>query len=126
MSLPKPARAAVVAEYGKPIEIRSCDGGRAAVFAPLETGRRADAVVRRLADGIALGLLAPNEQLPSESELEPGALLIRVDVASICGSEHARVPRDQAARSPLGGGLRRHAVTIRVCVRGHRDGRLDP
>ena len=33
------------------------------------TGRRADAVVRRLADGIALGLLSPNEQLPSETEL---------------------------------------------------------
>jgi GntR family transcriptional regulator, transcriptional repressor for pyruvate dehydrogenase complex len=45
------------------------DGGRAAVFAPLDTGRRADAVVRRLADGIALGLLAPDEQLPSETEL---------------------------------------------------------
>jgi GntR family transcriptional regulator, transcriptional repressor for pyruvate dehydrogenase complex len=45
------------------------DGGRAAIFAPLETGRRADAVVRRLADGIALGLLVPHEQLPSESEL---------------------------------------------------------
>jgi DNA-binding FadR family transcriptional regulator len=44
-------------------------GGREAVFAPLETGRRADAVVRRLADGIALGLLAPDEQLPSESDL---------------------------------------------------------
>ena len=45
------------------------DGGRAAVFAPLDTGRRADAVVRRLADGIALGILAPEEQLPSETEL---------------------------------------------------------
>jgi GntR family transcriptional repressor for pyruvate dehydrogenase complex len=45
------------------------DGGRAAVFAPLDTGRRAEAVVRRLADGIALGLLAPDEQLPSETEL---------------------------------------------------------
>jgi GntR family transcriptional regulator, transcriptional repressor for pyruvate dehydrogenase complex len=45
------------------------DGGRAAVFASLDTGRRADAVVRRLADGIALGLLAPDEQLPSETEL---------------------------------------------------------
>ena len=45
------------------------DGGRAAVFAALDTGRRADAVVRRLADGIALGILAPDEQLPSETEL---------------------------------------------------------
>ena len=42
---------------------------RAAVFAPLASGRRADAVVRRLTDGITLGLLAPDEQLPSESEL---------------------------------------------------------
>src|SRR3712207_5527990 len=42
---------------------------RAAVFAPLESGRRADAVVRRLIDGITLGLLAPDEQLPSESDL---------------------------------------------------------
>ena len=45
------------------------DGGRAAVFAALDTGRRADAVVRRLADGIVLGILAPDEQLPSETEL---------------------------------------------------------
>lgn len=44
-------------------------GGRAAVFAPLESGRRADAVVRRLSDGIRLGLLRPDEQLPSEAEL---------------------------------------------------------
>lgn len=44
-------------------------GGRAAVFAPLSSGRRADAVVRRLADGIRLGLLRPDEQLPSEAEL---------------------------------------------------------
>lgn len=44
-------------------------GGRAAVFAPLQSGRRADAVVRRLADGIRLGLLRADEQLPSEAEL---------------------------------------------------------
>ena len=50
MSLPKTARAAVVAEYGQPIEIRELP-------------------------------------VPDESELEPGALLVRVDVASICGSD---------------------------------------
>jgi GntR family transcriptional repressor for pyruvate dehydrogenase complex len=44
-------------------------GGRAAVFAPLDLGRRTDAVVRRLSEGIRLGLLRPGEQLPSESEL---------------------------------------------------------
>ena len=44
-------------------------GGRAAVFAPLPAARRADAVVRRLSEGIRLGLLVPDEQLPSESEL---------------------------------------------------------
>ena len=50
MSLPKTARAAVVAEYGKPIEIRELP-------------------------------------IPREDELEPGSLLVRVDVASICGSD---------------------------------------
>lgn len=39
------------------------------MFAPLQSGRRADAVVRRLADGIRLGLLRTDEQLPSEAEL---------------------------------------------------------
>jgi L-iditol 2-dehydrogenase len=48
MSLPKTARAAVVAEYGTPIEIRELP-------------------------------------IPREAELEPGALLVRVDVASVCG-----------------------------------------
>ncbi len=50
MSLPKTARAAVVAEYGKPIEIRELP-------------------------------------VPQENELEPGALLVRVEVASVCGSD---------------------------------------
>jgi D-arabinose 1-dehydrogenase-like Zn-dependent alcohol dehydrogenase len=50
MSLPRTARAAVVAEYGKPIEIRELP-------------------------------------VPREDELEPGSLLVRVDVASICGSD---------------------------------------
>jgi len=50
MDLPKTARAAVVAEYGKPIEIRELP-------------------------------------IPHENDLEPGALLVRVDVASICGSD---------------------------------------
>lgn len=44
-------------------------GGRSAVFAPLEIGKRADAVVRRLSEGIRLGLLVADEQLPSESDL---------------------------------------------------------
>src|SRR5262249_1855219 len=50
MSLPKTARAAVVAEYGKPIEIREIP-------------------------------------VPREDELEPGLLLVRVDGASVCGSD---------------------------------------
>ena len=50
MSLPKTSRAAVVAVYGEPIQIRDVP-------------------------------------VPREDELEPGALLVRVDVASICGSD---------------------------------------
>jgi len=50
MSQPTTARAAVVAVYGEPIQIREVP-------------------------------------VPREDELEPGALLVRVDVASICGSD---------------------------------------
>lgn len=39
------------------------------VFAPLGSGGRTDAVVRRLGDAVALGLITDGEQLPSESEL---------------------------------------------------------
>ena len=52
-----------------PVVTGSAAGGRAAVFAPLHVGRRADAVERRLSEGIRLGLLVADEQLPSENEL---------------------------------------------------------
>lgn len=42
---------------------------RAAVFAPLDTLSRTELVAGRLADAIVLGLLAENEQLPSEADL---------------------------------------------------------
>ena len=42
---------------------------RDAVFAPLESAGRAEAVARRLTDAIALGLLRDAEQLPSEADL---------------------------------------------------------
>ncbi|MFI6360589.1 FadR/GntR family transcriptional regulator [Streptomyces sp. NPDC050743] len=44
-------------------------GARLALFAPLETQGRAEIVLRRLTDAIALGLLDDGEQLPAESEL---------------------------------------------------------
>ncbi|MEV0380417.1 FCD domain-containing protein [Nonomuraea sp. NPDC050643] len=44
-------------------------GSHLAVFAPVGGAGRVDAVVRRLSDAIALGLLADREQLPSEAEL---------------------------------------------------------
>ncbi|RCG33034.1 FadR family transcriptional regulator [Sphaerisporangium album] len=40
-----------------------------AVFSPVDSTARVDAVVRRLEGAIALGLLADGEQLPSEAEL---------------------------------------------------------
>ncbi len=42
---------------------------RLAVFAPVDSTARVEAVVRRLTDAIALGLLTDGEQLPSEAEL---------------------------------------------------------
>ncbi|MFE1911302.1 FadR/GntR family transcriptional regulator [Streptomyces anandii] len=44
-------------------------GARRAVFAPVESRARVEAVVRRIGDAIELGLLADGEQLPGESEL---------------------------------------------------------
>jgi DNA-binding FadR family transcriptional regulator len=44
-------------------------GAYAAVFAPLEAERRADAVARRLGEAITLGLLPDGSPLPSESDL---------------------------------------------------------
>ncbi|GAA1533184.1 FCD domain-containing protein [Actinomadura kijaniata] len=42
---------------------------RLAVFSPLDSLGRAELITRRLADAIALGLLADGEQLPSEADL---------------------------------------------------------
>ena len=59
------------------------------MFAPLDVGKRADAVVRRLSDGIRLGLLAPEEQLPSEIELAEAfgvsAVTVREALTSLRG-----------------------------------------
>jgi DNA-binding FadR family transcriptional regulator len=45
------------------------DGARLVVFAPVDNTARVAAVVRRIGDAIALGLLDDGEQLPSETEL---------------------------------------------------------
>jgi DNA-binding FadR family transcriptional regulator len=42
---------------------------RTTVFAPLVSGGRTEAVIQRLTESVALGLLADGEQLPSETEL---------------------------------------------------------
>ncbi|MFF2850676.1 FadR/GntR family transcriptional regulator [Streptomyces sp. NPDC058001] len=44
-------------------------GARSAVFTPVDTQARVDAVVRRLGDAIELGLLVEGEQLPGEADL---------------------------------------------------------
>ncbi|SNR67725.1 FadR/GntR family transcriptional regulator [Actinomadura mexicana] len=45
------------------------DSAHLVVFAPVDNTARVHAVVRRLSDAIALGLLADGEQLPSETDL---------------------------------------------------------
>ncbi|MFM9878313.1 MAG: FadR/GntR family transcriptional regulator [Rhodoglobus sp.] len=52
-----------------PQSIRSTTAARAAVFAPLAGGGRAELVAQRLTDAIELGLLAHGERLPSETEM---------------------------------------------------------
>ncbi|MDQ0765389.1 FadR/GntR family transcriptional regulator [Streptomyces canus] len=48
---------------------RLSSAARRAIFAPLDTEARVEAVVRRLGDAITLGLLTDGEQLPGESDL---------------------------------------------------------
>lgn len=52
-----------------PQSIRSTTAARAAVFAPLAGGGRAELVAQRLTDAIELGLLNHGERLPAESEM---------------------------------------------------------
>jgi len=52
-----------------PQSIRSTSAARAAVFAPLAGGGRAELVTQRLTDAIELGLLTHGEKLPSEAEM---------------------------------------------------------
>lgn len=52
-----------------PQSIRPTTAARAAVFAPLAGGGRAELVAQRLTDAIELGLLTHGERLPSESEM---------------------------------------------------------
>jgi len=42
---------------------------RTTVFSPLSSGGRTEAVIQRITESVALGLLADGEQLPSETEL---------------------------------------------------------
>jgi len=81
-------------------------GGRApasaAVFAPLDARSRSDAVARRLSDGIALGLLGDDAQLPSEQELAGAFGVSTVTVREALTSLRARgLVRTQRGR---GGG----------------------
>jgi DNA-binding FadR family transcriptional regulator len=75
---------------------------RRAVFSSLEAEPRVDAVVRRLGDAIALGLLGDGEQLPGESELSA-----RLGVATVTLREALVVLRQQGlvtTRRGRGGG----------------------
>ncbi|WP_309712764.1 GntR family transcriptional regulator [Pseudolysinimonas sp.] len=52
-----------------PQSIRATTAARAAVFAPIAGGGRAELVTQRLSDAIDLGLLNSGEKLPSEAEM---------------------------------------------------------
>lgn len=52
-----------------PQAMRTSTASRAAVFAPLDSGGRAELVAQRLTDAIVLGVLADGERLPGETEL---------------------------------------------------------
>ncbi len=77
-------------------------GPYAAVFAPLDAERRADAVARRLGDSIAFGLLPDASPLPAESDLAE-----RFGVATVTVREALSVLRREGlirTRRGRGGG----------------------
>ena len=95
-------------------------GAYAAVFAPLEAQGRADAVARRLADAITLGLLPDGSPLPSETDLAE-----RFGVATVTVRDALGTLREQNliqtrrgrgggsfVRTPDDGG--RHALMLRL------------
>jgi len=73
-----------------PQSIRSTSAARAAVFAPLAGGGRADLVAQRLTDAIELGLLSHGERLPSETEMAR-----QFGVATVTAREALEVLRDK-------------------------------
>jgi GntR family transcriptional regulator, transcriptional repressor for pyruvate dehydrogenase complex len=95
-------------------------GAYAAVFAPLEAQGRADAVARRLADAITLGLLPDGSPLPSESDLAERFGVATVTVRDALGTLrdenliHTRRGRGGGSfvRTPDDGG--RQALMLRL------------
>ncbi len=73
-----------------PQSIRSTTAARAAVFAPLAGGGRAELVEQRLTDAIELGLLSHGERLPSESEMAR-----RFGVATVTAREALEALREK-------------------------------
>jgi DNA-binding FadR family transcriptional regulator len=75
---------------------------RNVVFAPLADAGRADAVVRRIAEAVTLGIVADGEQLPSESDLA-----VQLGVANGTVREALAILREQGlveTRRGRGGG----------------------
>jgi GntR family transcriptional repressor for pyruvate dehydrogenase complex len=87
-------------------------GSYAAVFAPLETAGRAEAITRRLTDAISLGVLPDGLLLPSETELSDRLGVATVTVREALGTLrsagliHTRRGRSGGSfvRSPADGG----------------------
>jgi DNA-binding FadR family transcriptional regulator len=73
-----------------PQSIRPTTASRAAVFAPVGSGGRAELVTQRLTDAIALGLLDDGERLPSETEMAR-----RFGVATVTAREALETLRER-------------------------------
>lgn len=73
-----------------PQSIRATTAARAAVFAPIAGGGRAELVTRRLSDAIDLGLLSAGEKLPSEA-----AMARQFGVATVTAREALEALRER-------------------------------
>lgn len=92
---------------------------RSAVFAPLQSGGRVDAVVQRLTDSIVLGMLDDGEQLPAQQDLaaDLGVSLVTLREALAQLQQRGLV---ETRRGQGGGSFIRHNVSASAAAARRR------
>lgn len=92
---------------------------RSAVFAPLQSGGRVEAVIQRLTDSIVLGILDDGEQLPAQQDLAAGLGVSLVTLREALSQLQQR-GLVETRRGQGGGSFIRHNVTTSAAAARRR------